>query len=72
MPRAKSSRRLASWPGGAAFVGVVIPVAELGERDLEADVGLDELRDLLHAPRRSRTADIGAVGRARSARGRRP
>ena len=34
-------------PGAAAFVDVVIPVARLGERNLQTDVGLDQLGDLL-------------------------
>ena len=33
-------------PGCAALVDVSVPAADVGERDLEADVGLDELRDL--------------------------
>ena len=57
MLRAKSSSRVASWPCAAALVDVGVPAADVGERDLEADVGLRELRDLLAAPGRTGCAD---------------
>ena len=43
----------------AAFRGVMVPAADLGEGDLHADVGLDELGDLLEARRRSGRAGTG-------------
>ena len=54
---------LGELAGRGALVGVMIPVARFGERDLEADVRLHELRDL---PQREAEADariLGAVGR---------
>ena len=64
MPCAKSSSRAGELAGRAALVDVRVPAAELGERDLEADVRLDELRDLPQrlAERRSRV--VGAVAPA--------
>ena len=47
MLRAKSSSRVGELALRRALVDVRVPAAEVGERHLEADVGLRELRDLL-------------------------
>ena len=46
MPRAKSSSRVGELALRRALVDVRVPAADVGERDLEADVRLDQLRDL--------------------------
>ena len=46
MPRPKSSSRLRQLSRRRPLVGVGIPAAGFGEGDLEADVRLDQLRDL--------------------------
>ena len=53
MPRAKSSRRVGELALRRALVDVRVPAADVGERDLEADVRLDQLRDLPAAPGRT-------------------
>ena len=52
----------ASWPVGCP-VDVRVPAAEFGERDLESEVRLDQLRDLLHRFAERRARILGAVGR---------
>ena len=61
MPRAKSSRRVGELAVGGALVDVVIPVAGLRERHLEADVRLDQLRDLPQRFAERRARVLGAV-----------
>ena len=46
---------------GAAFVDVVIPLARFGERDLEPDVRLHELRDLTQRLAEGRARVLRAV-----------
>ena len=76
-----SARR--ELPGRGALVDVVIPVGRLRERDLEADVGADQLRDLAQGVAErgggvtGRTGVVagprrGAVARRRPARSRCP
>ena len=48
-------------PGRAAFVDVVVPLVALGKRDLEADVGLGQPRDLLQRLAERRARIRGAV-----------
>jgi hypothetical protein len=45
-PAGEVVEAIGEQPHGRALVRVVVPVAGFRERDLEADVGLDELRDL--------------------------
>ena len=54
-----------------ALVDVRVPAADVRERDLEADVGLDELRDLLQRLAERRARIVGAVLRLILAPGRR-
>ena len=64
MPRAEVVEPGGELAGGRALVGVVIPVAGFGERDLEPDVRLDELRDLpqrLAVRRRGYSAPFAGV-----------
>ncbi len=63
--------REAAEPGGelalgVALVGVGVPAVDLGEGDLHADVGLDQLRDLLEVAAEGALRINGAVGRAGS------
>ena len=48
--------------GGALahFVDVVVPAADIGERHLHADVGFDQLRDLLQAVAEAAARDTRA------------
>ena len=48
------------------------PSCRLGERDLEAEVGLDELRDLPQRVAEAGARILGAVGRRVAAPGSRP
>src|SRR5262249_20313160 len=61
-------RKLASDVGDlalrAAFVRVMIPSADVGERDLHAEVGFDELRELLETFAEA-SARIVRAGRGR-------
>ncbi len=59
--------REAAEPGGklalgAALVGVGVPAIDLGEGDLEADIGFDQLRDLLEVPAETALRVDGPVG----------
>ena len=56
----KSSSRPASCPV-AALVDVGVPAADVGEGDLEADIGLDQLGDLPEVLPERRPRIVGAV-----------
>ena len=57
MPRAEVVEPIRELSDRRAFVGVMIPVAGLRECDLEADVRLDQLRDLPERVAVAATAD---------------
>ncbi len=61
MLRAKSSSLRGELSLRAALVDVRVPAAELRECDLEADVGLRELRDLLQRLAERAARVLGAV-----------
>ena len=58
---AKSSSRVGELALRAALIDVGVPAADVGERDLEADVGLRELRDLLERLAERAAGIVGAV-----------
>src|SRR5215469_5502111 len=47
---------------GTAFIDVVVPAADVGKSDLDAEIGFDQLRQLLEAVAKSATRIIGAGG----------
>jgi hypothetical protein len=61
--REKSSRRVAELALRRALVDVGVPAADVGERDLEADVRFRELRDLPQRLAERAARVVGAVGR---------
>src|SRR5215469_4972983 len=62
--RAQGLRKLAQHirdlAFGAAFIDVVIPSADVGKRDLDPEIGFDQLRQLLEAVAKTAAWIIGA------------